>query len=206
MRSAVLRWPLLLCLCSASSWVMTLPDGLRASASSVHFSLRLLLLHLVEGSFHGVRGALHERDGQAWICAEVRVDSARMASAARRAELLGPEFFDAARHPLITFHSIAVPAVLLREGGDLPGQLSLRGVRGETSFRFSALRCDPEAASKRCQVELEGRVRRSDYGISAKSALLGDWVRLRMALETCASASADDCAVLPDCQAPALTP
>lgn len=178
----------------------TQPSALHGGESRVGFQLRLWWFGQVSGSFHDLRGALRRQQGKLRICAWVPVDSARMASAAHRRELLGPDFFAAATHPQIRFVSAPLAPALLASGGALSGRLTLRGQTREVRFQLAPMHCSA-ADPADCRVRLQGQVQRSDFGMRAKPGVLGDTVRLQLDLRTCASGRAG-CEAAPACFGP----
>ncbi len=76
----------------------------------------------------------------------------------------GPRFFDAERHPSIEFISEPYDETLLREGGELGGRLTIRGVTRREVFTIAPAACAHPARD--CDVVARGSVRRENYGIS----------------------------------------
>jgi len=87
------------------------------------------------------------------------VDSPRYSRFAR-----GPRFFNAERFPAIEFVSEPYDAALLRDGGELSGRLTIRGVTRREVFVISPSACARPAYE--CDVVARGSVRRENYGIS----------------------------------------
>jgi polyisoprenoid-binding protein YceI len=96
--------------------------------STFAFAVRHSGVFDFRGSLSDVAATLHG-DGDALVLeGSARVDSISVVEpAAMRASLLGPAFFDAERHPEITFRSTAVR---LGDDGraDVDGELTMRGV------------------------------------------------------------------------------
>lgn len=193
LRNAALCW----CIGLACALAGTQPSALHGGDSRVDFQLRLWWLGQVSGSFHDLRGALRRQDGKLRICAWVPVDSARMASAAHRRELLGADFFAATAHPRIRFISAPLTPSLLARGGALKGHLTLRGQTREVRFELAPMRCTA-ADPADCRVHLKGQVQRSDFGMRSRPGVLGDTVRLQLALRTCADGMSG-CSAAPAC-------
>ncbi len=95
------------------------------------------------------------------------------------------EFFDAARHPYIEFDSEPFPLATLERGGDIVGNLTLRGLTRPASLRLSPSEC-PGAVALSCAVVAEGTVQRSDFGMRTRRATLADKVRLHFTVRTVA--------------------
>jgi polyisoprenoid-binding protein YceI len=96
--------------------------------SSFSFAVRHSGVFWYRGSLSDVAATLRG-DGDALVLeGSARVDSISVVEpAAMRASVLGPEFFDAERHPEITFRSTAVR--LADDGqAEVDGELTIRGV------------------------------------------------------------------------------
>lgn len=75
----------------------------------------------------------------------------------------GSRFFDADRHPAIEFISEPYDETLLRDGGELGGRLTIRGVTRREVFTIAPATCARPAHD--CDVAARGSVRRENYGI-----------------------------------------
>lgn len=153
-------------------------DGARSTAQ---FRIRLLGIVPMSGEFTRLHGeitfdaARSEARVDAWLpSGEVRMDNESHAAWAR-----SPEFFDAANHPTIHFRSRPMPQSVLRDGGAIDGELTLRGVTREVGLKVERGDCEP-AQARECSIEVYGQVRRSDFGMAARRATVGDWVSLRL--------------------------
>ena len=99
-----------------------------AAPSTFAFAVRHSGVFWYRGSFSDVAATLRA-DGDGLVLeGSARVDSISVVEpAAMRASVLGPEFFDAERHPEITFRSTAVR--LADDGrAEVDGELTIRGV------------------------------------------------------------------------------
>lgn len=76
----------------------------------------------------------------------------------------GSRFFDAERHPLIEFISEPYDEALLRDGGELGGRLTIRGVTRREVFTIAPSTCARPGHD--CDVVARGSVRRENYGIN----------------------------------------
>ena len=121
-----------------SRW--NLPRSL--APSSFAFAVRHSGVFWYRGSFSDVTATLREHGDALVLEGSARVDSISVVEpAAMRASVLGPEFFDAERHPEIAFRSTAVR--LADDGlAEVDGELTIRGVdapgQGERSPRIAA--------------------------------------------------------------------
>jgi polyisoprenoid-binding protein YceI len=96
--------------------------------STFAFAVRHSGVFWYRGSLSTVAATLRADGDALALEGSARVDSISVVEpAAMRASVLGPEFFDAERHPEITFRSTAVR---LGEDGraDVDGELTIRGV------------------------------------------------------------------------------
>jgi len=151
--------------------------------SRADFSVRLLWVSTVTGSFEGIRGelAIDPATHSAVVSADIDTASVRMESARLRRWLLAPEFFDASRHPQIHFESSPVSMQLLSEGGDVQGRLTLRGVTRPVTFHLQANDC-PTRNLAGCVLQLQGTIDRTDFEMRARRGALSDRVNLGMAI------------------------
>ena len=96
--------------------------------SSFAFAVRHSGVFWYRGSLSDVAGTLRGDGDAVTLEGSARVDSISVVEPpAMRASVLGPEFFDAERHPEITFRSTAVR--LAGDGhAEVDGELTIRGV------------------------------------------------------------------------------
>lgn len=148
------------------------PERFDPAASRADFEVDLRLAGRVQGRFRTIEGELQPDKGR-WRV-RVRLD-------ARELDLDGPEwmvrttrsdkFLDVDRHPDIRFESAPFTRDLLREGGELEGQLRLRGRVRPVRFRVEPAAC--ARPGRGCDIRVNGRVSRRDFGMSAQRL----WVR-----------------------------
>jgi polyisoprenoid-binding protein YceI len=155
-------------------------DPVRSTAA---FSVRLLWISSVTGSFENIRGNVTTNDsaGTAVVTADIDTESIRMESARLRRWVLAPEFFDAEHHPRIQFVSGAMPLAILTHGGDVQGELTIRGVTQPATFRLQANQCRPDALAG-CVLQLQGTIDRTEFGMRGRRGALSDRVNLGMAI------------------------
>lgn len=154
-----------------------------AARSKAEFSVRLLWVTTVTGRFEGIRGNLNTDPAAATavVRADIDTENIKMDSGRLRRWVLAPEFFDAEHHPTIHFVSTATPLTLLSQGGDVEGQLTIRGVTRPVTFRLQPNRCPPEAMAG-CVLQLHGIIDRTDFGMLGRRGALSDRVNLGMAI------------------------
>lgn len=149
-----------------------------SARSACNFRVRLMWFIGVRGEFGGLHGDV-ERDpvhDQLRVNARIDVNSVRMSSKRYEDWVKSPEFFDAERHPQIEFTSSPFPRERLKNGGELPGELVMRGVRLPVRFMLQPARCPTPAYE--CPIEVRGVISRSRFGIAAHRGSLGDEVKL----------------------------
>jgi polyisoprenoid-binding protein YceI len=109
---------------SLKTWTIDTTD------SSLSFSVSHMLVSRIHGEFRQWTGVIHfDENAPAASSVEVTIDASSIDTrdAQRDAYLSSPEFFDAERHPLITFRSRTVKRIDQRRFA-LLGALMIRGV------------------------------------------------------------------------------
>lgn len=154
------------------------PERIDAARSQVAFGVRLRWLQKIEGRFGGFDGRIGRlADGRRRVEVEVDVGSLDMGDRERITDwALSEDFFDVARYPVIVFVSEPFDAALARDGGELHGELSLRGVTRRVAFRLLPATCRSPGLA--CAIHVQGQVRRSDFGMDANRLAVQDRVKL----------------------------
>jgi polyisoprenoid-binding protein YceI len=143
--------------------------------SAVGFSVRHLMITNVRGAFAKFRGdvtydAAHPEATR--IHAVIDVASIDTREAKRDADLRSEIFFDAEKHPEMTFVSKSARAV--GEGElDLTGDLTIRGTTREVVLavrEISGVQTDMRG-SQRIGATATARIKRSDFGMTWNKAL-----------------------------------
>jgi polyisoprenoid-binding protein YceI len=159
-----------------------------AKKSSAEFTIHPRLPIPSQGRFESVSGALQALPEQQ-SRVEVQVD-------ARKLSFKGPlwlgrmarskEFLDAENHPYIQFVSQAFSRDLLEKGGELKGQLSLRGQTEAVSFHIEKPACTNPGYD--CELVVNGTVKRRAFGMQAYRFSIKDEVdfefRIRLLAES----------------------
>ena len=141
----------------------------------------------VAGRFGAVTGEVdidHEARS-ARVHARIDTRAVSMRRTSHEEWVKSDEFFDAARHPYIVFDSEPFPLAMLQLGGDIAGNLTLRGQTRPASLRLRPTEC-PGAVALSCAVVADGTVQRSDFGMRTRRATLADKVRLHFTVRTVA--------------------
>ena len=141
--------------------------------SSFSFAVRHSGVFWYRGSLSDVAATL-TTDGDALALeGSARVDSISVVEpAAMRASVLGPEFFDAERHPEITFRSTAI-----RLGDDgraeVDGELTIRGVTRPVAARGHYALPRPSSFGEIAGMQLQTSFDRRDFGFDWQMQLPG---------------------------------
>lgn len=153
---------------------------LDSSRSHASFSVRVLWMFPVEGHFSTLRGQVRIEPTRQLATVEARIDADTVSMRREGTEnwVRSEEFFDVERFPEIEFRSVSFPLARLKDGGDLPGSLLLRGRSQPVLFRLEPASCTAPAVD--CAVQAEGEVRRSEFGMRSRRATLSDHVHLRL--------------------------
>lgn len=177
-----------------------MPGDLRADDLSGHldpalsraeFALRVVWVRRVEGHFEYIQGGIsYPLPGRFDVRVQIAAQSLRMKNPEHAEWARSAEFFDAEHHPWIAFEARDASTDLLRDGGELRGLLSLRGVTLPASFDLLPSSCDRPGLD--CPVEARGELRRSEFGMNARRWAVSDKVHLalRFRLRQDAAASA----------------
>lgn len=137
--------------------------------SEVHFKVRHLVIATVTGSFNKFEGSAEfgsDDFSDARIEFSADVDSINTNQSDRDAHLKSADFFDAAKHPKITFTSKDFQK---KNDGTyrLVGDLTMKGVTREVVFdtEFGGTVKDPYGNTK-AGFEITGKINRKDFGLT----------------------------------------
>lgn len=127
------------------------------------FELRTRWGQVLEGVFTRYDGeVVHLPDGRQQVRLRMYTRDVEIAGHPRYSDWArGEKFFDAERYPVVVFTSKPYDDALLREGGKLEGELSIKGISRPRSLDVAPSTCAHPA--KDCDVLATGAVRRSDY-------------------------------------------
>lgn len=172
----------LLLVATSAAWAETLL--IDTDRSSAGFSLRALWVKRIDGDFSRVEGVIEREPAAARFDVDVRIaaDSVRMDKEDHARWARSEDFFDTARHPWIHFRAERVPEHVLRDGGEIRGELTLRGATRSVGFEILPSECEHPGSA--CPVRASGDVQRSDFGMDARRVVLGDKVRLEFTILT----------------------
>lgn len=193
------RWPIR----SALAVLLALPALARAQA--LHYELDPLhtrvMFAVSHAGFSSAIGTVSGSTGRLlfdpadWSSArvEARIPLSRidLGDAGWNRAALGAALLDAAGHPHATFVSSRVEPVDARHA-ILHGTLTLRGVAREVTLDvvFNAARRHPMPPFRRTAgFSATGKIRRSDFGMTAWQGVIGDEVELRIEAEATRAAA-----------------
>lgn len=150
--------------------------------SQASFSIRHMMVSNVRGTISSIKGSANY-DGknvkELNVNAEMDVNSINTADADRDKHLKGPDFFDVAKYPTITFKS---DKVVQDANGKfkLVGDLTMHGVTKKVELAVdgpTSIIKDPHG-KERVGASATTRVNRQDFGIKYNSALDGGGLAL----------------------------
>ena len=146
--------------------------------SSGRFTVRMMWLVGISGRFGRVDGEVRSDRFRDQFSVDAHVDAAGVSMGSHRIEewVKSAEFFDADRHPRIGFSSEAIPRQRLQNGGDLPGWLTIRGIRRPVVFQLQPATCGHPGHD--CPIVVTGTIRRTEFGMHSRRGSLADKVQL----------------------------
>ncbi|TIC83206.1 YceI family protein [Crenobacter intestini] len=154
--------------------------------TTASYSVNHLGLSLQQGTFSEVSGRLIVDEAAGTGKVEVVVPTATLNShfAKRDEHLKGADFFDVARYPEMRY---IADKVVFRQGKPerVEGQLMLKGVTRPLTLAVTraARLANPMSGVETWGVNAEGRLKRSEFGMSKYLPGVGDEVTLAIALE-----------------------
>jgi len=134
----------------------------------------------IEGQFGSIHGNVRvdRASDRAVVDARIDANAVRMRRPGTENWVKSAEFFNVQEYPEIRFLSDEFPLSRLSTGGELPGSLSVRGLRGPIVFHVLEAACPRPAFD--CPVEASGTIRRSLFGMRSRKGTLSDKVELNL--------------------------
>nr|WP_304945335.1 YceI family protein [Xanthomonas euvesicatoria] len=86
----------------------------------------------------------------------------------------GEDFFDVAQYPVVEFESLPYVDEVVKQGGDIVGNLTIRGITHLETLHVGPAECTRPGYD--CDVISRGTVLRGRYGMNAWQMALGDRV------------------------------
>ena len=190
--------PSLRFLLPAMALVMVLPLGAKDSLETfkidqVHSAVGFKIKHFlskVPGQFNSFKGTikLDESDlAKSSVEATIDAGSIYTANEFRDKHLVGPEFFDTAKYPTITFKSTGIKVTGTAQM-DITGEFTMHGVTKAVTIKaaFNGTAPGMKAGSKLAGFEGALTLKRADFGVNGPkglSGLLGDDVEITINIE-----------------------
>ena len=180
-RALLLALALLACAPGAASAQAAIDPG----HSWLGFEVYTRFGQRVAGEFPEFQGQVETlADGRQRVRLQVATSQARIPERPRYTSWMrGASFFDTGRHPLMEFVSEPYPVELLRHGGTLRGQLTLRGVTRPQRLEVQPATCERPGID--CQIRVSGSIDRSDFDMRQWQLALADrvWLLARLQLD-----------------------
>lgn len=144
-----------------------------AAHSKVGFSVKHMGISTVRGEFTKFEGSLEigEDLSNTKIRGIVKTNSVDTNEDQRDEHLRSPDFFEAERHPSLSFESTRIE-VIDDETFRIIGNLTLRGVTNELTLtaEMNGIEADPNGG-ERVGLEVTGQLSRGEYGMKFNQAL-----------------------------------
>jgi polyisoprenoid-binding protein YceI len=161
--------------------------------SDAHFSVKHLMISNVQGDFGHISGIADydgEHFGKASVEATIPVADINTREEKRDGHLKGPDFFDMAKYPNMTFKSKKITS---EPGGDfkMTGDLTLHGVTKEVVLtgKLSGKPIKDPFGKTRLGAEASTKINRKDFGLTWQKTLdnggvmIGDDVSVTLDIE-----------------------
>jgi polyisoprenoid-binding protein YceI len=146
--------------------------------SSFDFAVRYSGMADYRGTLGEVRASLEPTDAGLVLAGEAEVESISIQNPPQfRAHVLGPEFFDVANHPTVSFRSTIVD---LHEDGTarVEGELMIAGITRPVVATGSWFEPRPGPGGEKAGLELETRFDRREFGMDWQMELPGGGIAL----------------------------
>jgi len=155
-------------------------QSLDASRSRFDFELSMRWGQTLSGHFPRFEGEVVQLpDGRHEVRIRLAAASVEVEGSQRYTRFArGERFLDAAHHPWVEFRSDPYAGELVRSGGPLDGTLTMHGVSRREAFVLAPSACTRPAYD--CDVLVQGRVQRTNYGIQTWRWALTDDVNFRL--------------------------
>ena len=154
---------------NATSWIID------PAHTTVSFSVRHLMITNVRGVFESVSGTVRYAAGRPdtlAIAAHIPTASVNTREPQRDAHLRSPDFFDAERHPTLSFCSTGVRSE--RQGAlEVLGELTIRGVTRAVTLLVNEITGEQKDHNGKVRMGASAttKLRRSEFGITFNKVL-----------------------------------
>lgn len=160
--------------------------------SSVHFSVRHMMVSNVRGEFTSVSGNIvfdSDNPASSSVEAAIEVASINTRDAQRDTHLKSPDFLDLDKFPTITFRSKKVAAH--KGGGEITGDLTIHGVTRPITLEVEGPTAEIKDpwGNQRIGASARTSISRKDFGLTWNAALetggvlVGDEVKITIDVE-----------------------
>jgi polyisoprenoid-binding protein YceI len=146
--------------------------------TEIGFSVRHMMVTDVKGAFDKYTGVINidEKDPtKSVVNVDIDVNSVNTKVAKRDAHLKGPDFFDAANHPKMTFKSTKIEKGAKANTYKVTGDLTMRGVTKPVTLdvEVSDAWTDPKdwGGNVHRGVKATGKINRQDFGLKWQTKL-----------------------------------
>jgi polyisoprenoid-binding protein YceI len=151
-----------------------------------HFSISHLGFSTMQGRFDRTSGNVMLDRAAKTGSVDITIDATSISTgfAKRDEHLRGPDFFNSAEFPNITYKSKAI-----RFQGDTPvsvdGELTILGVSKPVTLKISEFKCGVHPMNKKdvCGAAASAEIKRSDFGVNYGLPAVGDDVKLVFEVE-----------------------
>jgi polyisoprenoid-binding protein YceI len=140
--------------------------------SELTFKVKHLMISNVKGEFKSFSGAINQEDfAKGKVSVSVETASVDTNNADRDTHLKSGDFFDAEKHPAMTFESSRFDKVS-DDAYKLTGALTIKGVSKEVKLdvEFGGTNKDPWGNEK-AGFSFSGKINRKDWGLNWNAAL-----------------------------------
>jgi polyisoprenoid-binding protein YceI len=134
--------------------------------SQASFKVRLRIMRPAVGHFLDVRGELQPDGAKQRVAVEVDPRRLRFEGPAWMGRVTrSADFLAVDAHPRIAFRSDPFAPALLRTGGEMRGELTLRGQTRPVAFKVLPSACD--TPGRGCPIAVTGKVSRHAFGMDS---------------------------------------
>lgn len=161
--------------------------------SSIEFSLKHMMISRVKGAFNEFNASI-DADAADLTTADIQfsvaVDSIDTRNKDRDNHLRSADLFETEKYPNMTFQSNKI-VKKTDEDYDVTGDLTIHGVTHPETFvvTFEGLAKDPMSGNEAAGFSGEGKIKRSDYGLTYNASLetggvlIGDDIKISIQIE-----------------------
>ena len=171
-----LRAILLLTALAAGPVTASPPLQFDLAHSRLGFQIRTRLGQRLEGEFPRFEGSIRVlADGRHQVQLRMFSEYVQIPDKPRYSGWMrGEDFFDAGRYPVVEFESDPYPADTARQGGDIEGRLTIRGISRREVLHLEKPECATPGYD--CDLVSQGTISRGRYGMDRWQFAVSDRV------------------------------